>query len=90
LDNIALAITLNPEEPVRIQPGGGIGKDRKRTQIQLCPWFLDWLKTKEFKFFRDLKRTNIGLNVIKLAESSKFTLRQIGAFNASFPELTRC
>jgi hypothetical protein len=73
-DRLALAITMNPR----------VGSNEKPTQIQLCPWFVDWLGNKEFKLSRDVFRTNIGQKVIKKAEAAgKYRFRQIGVFHSS-------
>jgi hypothetical protein len=48
------------------------------TQIQLCPWFVDWIRNKEYKSADDVKRTRIGRRVVKQAEANKWPLRQIG------------
>jgi hypothetical protein len=80
-DRLALAVTMNPEVELPPLPEGFQGKmpqKQKPTQIQLCPWFVDWLGNKEFKLSRDVFRTNIGQKVIKKAEAGKYGFRQIG------------
>lgn len=84
LDKTALAVTWNPkaaddvyENPVAEEP----------TQIQLCPWFIDWLKNHEFKLARDVFKTNIGRLVINSAGSNRFGFRQIGTLILSIPRL---
>lgn len=84
-DKVALAVTWNPESaeslstvPFQIHP----------TQIQICPWFIDWLKNREFKLARDVFRTNIGRVVIKNAVSGRFGLRQIGESDESVRDRT--
>lgn len=47
------------------------------TQVTICPWFVDWIKNKEFRIGDDVYRTNIGRSVIKLSERN-FGLKQFG------------
>lgn len=77
-DKVALAVTWNPESAESLR---SIPFQNHPTQIQICPWFLDWLKNREFKLARDVFRTNIGRLVIKGASSNRFGLRQIGMFD---------
>ncbi|KAH7413560.1 hypothetical protein DE146DRAFT_203 [Phaeosphaeria sp. MPI-PUGE-AT-0046c] len=77
-DWVALAVTSNPMDK---NIDGMVEENRKPTQLQLCPWFIDWIKNKEYKFHRDVRRTNIGQHVIKAAESSKYGFRQIDVFS---------
>lgn len=82
-DFVALAVTHNPTSETRVlNKGTGEWEGEERelpTQIQLCPWFVDWVKKKEFKTSSDVvKRTKIGRKVIQLAESNKGVYRQIG------------
>jgi hypothetical protein len=72
---VALAVTTNP---FITKPPDTIMETRKPTQLQLCPWFVDWLKNKEFKLHRDVLRTNVGQHFLKAAESDKYGFRQIG------------
>ncbi|KAF1836063.1 hypothetical protein BDW02DRAFT_629070 [Decorospora gaudefroyi] len=97
MDRIALAVTINPvSDPVPVHDadpeteddadpetvGGRVVEYLKPTQIQLCLWFVDWVKNKEFKQGGDVqKRTKIGRFVIKLAESKGFGLAQIDAYS---------
>ena len=55
-------------------------KNDRHTQIQLCPWFVDWIKSKEYKTGNDAMRSNIGRAAIKFIEKNNwgFGLRQIG------------
>ncbi|KAF2492916.1 hypothetical protein BU16DRAFT_466677 [Lophium mytilinum] len=85
-DFFALAVTRNPETSEVVSdddiPDEELYWDEKPTQIQLCPWFVDWVKSKEFKTASDVKkRTKIGRVVIKLVESKNFGLKQIDAFS---------
>ncbi|KAH3942841.1 hypothetical protein HBI56_053270 [Parastagonospora nodorum] len=69
-----LAVTYNPEwESEDIE-------DKPPTQIQLCPWFVDWIKNKEYKLHNDVIRSNFGRYVIKKAEANQ-GLKQIDAFS---------
>jgi hypothetical protein len=70
-------VTWNPSGDESLHE---VEEGNKPTQIQICPWFLDWLKNRDFKLSRDVFRTNIGRLVIKGAESDRFGLRQIGMF----------
>jgi hypothetical protein len=65
---IALAETANPV----------LDGDDKPTQIQLCPWFVDWIKNKNIRLGNDVARSNIGRLFIKLSESTRFGFTQIG------------
>ena len=56
---------------------------RRPAQIQLCSWFVDWIKQKEYKTADDVqKRTKIGRKMIDRAASNRMTfglgLNQIG------------
>ena len=50
------------------------------TQIQLCPWFVDWIKDKKYKLHNDARRSNIGRAIIKLSESTRWGFAQIGMY----------
>ncbi|CAN9244307.1 unnamed protein product [Alternaria alternata] len=84
LDKVALAVTFNPEtedEDITWRNGVAI-ESRQPTQIQLCTWFVDWIKQKKFKLSDDAqRRTNIGRAMINMAEWNLFGLTQIDAFN---------
>jgi hypothetical protein len=78
LDKVALAVTANPDVADPVERNGVKLDLRRPTQIQLCPWFVDWIKQKKLKLAGDVqKRTNIGRIVIKLAQKN-FGLKQIG------------
>ncbi|KAF2653293.1 hypothetical protein K491DRAFT_662135 [Lophiostoma macrostomum CBS 122681] len=85
---VALAMTENPLWNPRGQddsknPVNGRENDKieKPTQIQLCPWFIDWIKNRKYKTADQLtKRANFGRFVINTVEKSNFGLRQIDAF----------
>ncbi|KAH7123540.1 hypothetical protein B0J11DRAFT_397814, partial [Dendryphion nanum] len=70
-DNLALAVTIDPETSwstrfrrLRVDP-------QFSTQIQLCPWFVDWIKSKEYIMADDVrKRTKIGRLVVRAAASN--------------------
>ncbi|KAI4714120.1 hypothetical protein J4E89_001570 [Alternaria sp. Ai002NY15] len=83
LDKIALAVTFNPETEVVWKNGRPIaGTGMQPAQIQLCTWFVDWIKQKKFKLSGDVqKRTKIGRAMINAAEWRQFGLRQIDAFS---------
>jgi hypothetical protein len=83
MDKVALAVSWNPHSAESYY---GVPAQDHPTQIQICPWFIDWLKNREFKLARDVFRTNIGRLVIKGAVSDRFGLRQIGMFDESVPE----
>jgi hypothetical protein len=54
-------------------------ESRQPTQIQLCTWFVDWIKQKKFKLSDDAqRRTNVGRAMINMAEWNLFGLTQIG------------
>jgi hypothetical protein len=67
-DKVALAMTLNPwtEEGARA------------TQIQLCPWFVQWTKEHKYKLQKDAMMTTIGKTLIKLSGKTPFSFAQIG------------
>lgn len=74
-EKIALAITLNPwRDDVSTEGDNG----ERRTQIQLCPWFVDWVKSHKIRLFRDGIRAMIGKAIIKLSEKTPFLFAQIG------------
>lgn len=78
-------MTLNPERKTgRYNAAGEPLVYEQSTQIQLCPWFVDWIKDHKFKLHNDAARSNIGRAVIKLAESKKFGFAQIGTISESF------
>ncbi|KAF1836061.1 hypothetical protein BDW02DRAFT_596728 [Decorospora gaudefroyi] len=82
IENIALAVTMNPEDAHPAFKNNVQLESRRPTQIQLCPWFVDWVKSKKFKLVGDVqKRTKIGRFVIKLAEWKGFGLAQIDAYS---------
>jgi hypothetical protein len=82
-DVVTLAVTYNTQIETGTENGDGTIEwtyDDVATQIQICPWFIDWIKSKEFKTGNDAMRSNIGRAVIKTVESKSFGLRQIGQF----------
>ncbi|KAF1848131.1 uncharacterized protein K460DRAFT_333868 [Cucurbitaria berberidis CBS 394.84] len=81
MDRISLAVTVNPISDEDVLMNGVKMSPEKPTQIQLCLWFVDWIKDRRFKLHNDVARSNIGRAVIKLAESKNFGLRQIDAFS---------
>ncbi|KAJ4377483.1 hypothetical protein N0V83_000308 [Neocucurbitaria cava] len=80
-EKIALAVTVNPVRQSDTIKNGEVMVVNQPTQIQLCPWFVDWVKDHKLKLHNDAARSNIGRVVIKLAESSKFGFAQIDAFS---------
>jgi hypothetical protein len=92
IDKVALAVTANPDlgEGEVVERNGVEMDTRRPTQIQLCLWFVDWIKQKQFKLADDVqKRTKLGRVVIKLAEKN-FGLKQIGksSYSRSKAQLT--
>ncbi|KAF2803251.1 uncharacterized protein BDZ99DRAFT_526623 [Mytilinidion resinicola] len=88
-DFSALAITSSPETSKLVRDESITDVltlnrkwDERPTQIQICPWFVDWVKFKNFKTPSDVKkRTKIGRAVIKPVESTNWGLRPIDAFS---------
>lgn len=76
-EKIALAITLNPWRDVATV-GDDDDNGQSVTQIQLCPWFVNWIKQRKIKLFKDGIRAMIGKAVIKLSEKTPFGFAQIG------------
>ncbi|KAI4671726.1 uncharacterized protein J4E78_000222 [Alternaria triticimaculans] len=91
LDNVALAVSANPPAKQIEQEiaNTGVFKTttvRRPAQIQLCSWFVDWIKQKEYKTADDVqKRTKIGRKMINRAASNRMTfglgLNQIDAYS---------
>jgi hypothetical protein len=79
-DKIALAVTWNAQRRVRSNEEGIPLYVDDITQLQLCPWFVEWIRDRKYKLGKDLKRTIIGKTVIKLTESTsnKYGFAQIG------------
>ncbi|KAF1918941.1 hypothetical protein BDU57DRAFT_592946 [Ampelomyces quisqualis] len=72
MEKVALAVTTNPTSATGfVQP----------TQIQLCPWFVQWVKDHKYKMVKDAMMTSIGKTLIKLAGRAPFSFAQIDAFN---------
>ncbi|KAF2855528.1 hypothetical protein T440DRAFT_513641 [Plenodomus tracheiphilus IPT5] len=74
MDRVTLALTSNPtsEQIVRDDAQSIVGyvDVPRASQIQLCPWFIHWVKSKEYRRQDDvMKRTNFGRMVINLADS---------------------
>jgi hypothetical protein len=69
MDKIALAITWNAKQ----EDGTDVP-----TQIQLCPWFVEWVKGREYKLQKDAMMTTIGKTLIKLSGKLPFVFSQIG------------
>jgi hypothetical protein len=89
LERVALAVTDNPvwyEDPYGItHPDSTHRRDLnlyvndRPTVIQLCDWFVDWIKSKEFKTSDQItKRSNIGRAIIWRVEKKGWPFRQIG------------
>jgi hypothetical protein len=69
MDKVALAVTWNPElEDGTVVP----------TQIQLCPWFVEWVKERKYRLQKDAMMTTIGKTLIKLSGKLPFSFSQIG------------
>jgi hypothetical protein len=83
-DIVTLAVTFNSQMETETVDGEYTYND-VHTQIQICPWVVDWIKSKEFKTGNDAMRSNIGRAIIKTVESKNFGLRQIGQFIRIFP-----
>jgi hypothetical protein len=71
MDRVALAVTVNSHSE---------SQNRKPpTQIQLCLWFVDCIKDREYRLHADIKkRTKIERKLIRLAESKGFGLSRLG------------
>jgi hypothetical protein len=67
-DKVALAVTFNP----------WLDLDARPTQIQLCPWFVQWTKDHKYKMQKDAMMTTIGKTLIKVSGKTPFSLAQIG------------
>lgn len=75
-DKVALAVTVNPWE------GIGEGNDpddiAHPTQIQLCPWFVDWITKRELKLQTHAMGVLFGKTMIKISGKLPFAFAQIG------------
>ncbi|KAF2468916.1 uncharacterized protein BDR25DRAFT_289905 [Lindgomyces ingoldianus] len=84
-DKVALAVTVNPVLTAEVfeqtESQWVYTETEKPTQIQICPWFVDWIKNHDYKLHNDVARSNIGRTVVKVTESTNHILRQIDAFN---------
>ncbi|QRD07406.1 hypothetical protein JI435_132000 [Parastagonospora nodorum SN15] len=84
METVALAVTYNAqwesEEWDEEQREVVYNYEDRPTQIQICPWFIDWIKNKEYKLSNDVKRSNIGRYIIKKVEGNQW-FRQIDAFS---------
>jgi hypothetical protein len=79
-DKLVLAETRNPiRDTGRRDADGNIVYEEKPTAIQLCPWFVAWIKDHKFKLGKDAMSTLIGKTVLKISESkAPFGFAQIG------------
>lgn len=81
LEKIALAMTMNPQ--IKIQLSADENDIQLRdapTQIQLCPWFVEWLQGEKFKDQRHAIAGTIGRKLINAAGKSKYGFAQIGMY----------
>jgi hypothetical protein len=76
VSKLALAETWNPWRADRDDEGPY--EDPEPTQIQICPWFLAWLKDRKFKLLKDAMATTIGKTVLQISEKTPFAFAQIG------------
>ncbi|KAF2006484.1 hypothetical protein P154DRAFT_569877 [Amniculicola lignicola CBS 123094] len=69
-DWIALAVTRNPGKDDMI--GNINGPRNLPTQIQLCEWFVDWIKRKEIKTTKDLAlKSRVASGFIKGSDKNR-------------------
>lgn len=90
---MALAVAMNPTQsfrPINRKTGKEWYFEKELpSQIQLCPWFVDWVKNHDYRVQADVaRRAKIGRRVIELTENN-FGLRQIGMVpKSSYEALT--
>lgn len=81
MNRIALAITTNPKKRISPQIDD---YEFLPTQIQLCPWFVEWIKQRRpdditwGEWAGIKKKTRIGRYFISKAEDNKLLFNQIG------------
>ncbi|KAH7071450.1 hypothetical protein BKA63DRAFT_73050 [Paraphoma chrysanthemicola] len=74
---IAFSLSIN-----RREYGWTIIYEEKPTMIQLCPWFVSWIKERKYKLGKDAMNTLIGKSLITISESkAPFGFAQIDSFS---------
>lgn len=85
-EKTALAITWNPiRDTKQKKENGDPILVNEMTQIQLCPWFVDWVKDRKIKLHKDAVTAIVGKAIIKATQSTSIRLgfAQIGIHNDS-------
>jgi hypothetical protein len=75
---VALAITYNAERDTGVTRNDEPILPDQPTQLQICPWFVDWVKERKIKLHKEAMKTTIGKTVINLSEKTPFGFAQIG------------
>jgi hypothetical protein len=78
---VTLAVTVNPW--IGIGEGNDPDDVRSPTQIQLCPWFVDWIGKRKFKTQKQAMKVLLAKGLIKLSGKFPFAFAQIGSFRHS-------
>jgi hypothetical protein len=77
---VALAVTDNPETQVERTTGMGTRQVtvQRPTQIQICPWFIDFIENNDYKLGNDVAGSNIGRAGIQLSKKYNWPFQEIG------------
>jgi hypothetical protein len=75
---VTLAVTVNPW--MGIGEGNDPDDEQRPTQIQLCPWFVEWIGKRKFKTQKQAVKVLLAKGLIKLAGKFPFAFAQIGSF----------
>jgi hypothetical protein len=64
-------VTWNPVRVTKLLDEDGKPRlSNEMTQIQLCPWFVDWVKDRKIKLHKDAVKSIVGKAIIRATESS--------------------
>ena len=80
-DKIALAMTYNAERDIgETDENGDPFSNDLLTQIQLCPWYVEWLQERKYTKRKDVVKVWLGKFLVKVSGTRflPFTFSQIG------------
>jgi len=83
-------VTINPAKPAQpalVTKTGKHLETTKPTQLQICPWFLTWVKSKKRRLQKEVLRTNVGQIVINSVTSLNLGLKQIGKTTSTYTQI---
>jgi hypothetical protein len=78
-EKLSLAMTVNPW--LKAEDNNDPRELRRPSQLQLCPWFVDWIGERKLKNQSQVMKVFFGKGLIKLAGKLPFSFAQIGSYH---------